>query len=117
MILHEHKAPSIDNLPKLYVFKVQLENGFVLDDVVDTVLPLAVAGAVGGDIVAVDVAVDALCDVLAEVLQAQRRHLPGDLKGIHHLAHDGFHLPGAGMATQLPDFLLHERQRRPPGQQ
>ena len=52
-----------------------------------------------------------------EALQAQRRHLPGDLKGIHHLAHDGFHLPGAGMATQLPDFLLHKGERRPPGQQ
>ena len=66
---------------------------------------------------AVDVAVDALGNIITKVLQTQRRHLPGDLEGVHHLAHYSFHLSGAGMATQLPDLLLHEGQRRPPGQQ
>ena len=112
MVLHEHKAPRIDDLPELRIIKVQLENGFVLTDVVDTVLPLAVAGAVGGDIVAVDVAVDALGNIITKVLQTQRRHLPGDLEGVHHLAHNSFHLSRAGMAAQLSDLLLHEGQAK-----
>ena len=117
MILHEHKAACVDDLAELGIIHVQLKDGLVLDDVVDPVFPLATARAVGRDVVPVYVAVDALCDVVAEVLQAQRRHLPGDLEGVHDLAHDGFHLPGVSMAAQLPDFLLHKGQRRPPGQQ